>query len=314
MLDLELMMHWCTSTYHGMARDEHSGYLWREVVPREALSHSFLMRGILALSALDLASVNSGSKRAAYISTAVAQQNQALALFRELLGDINPSNCKAMFSFSSLVVGCALAFPVEPGSPEPLALVDDLYRIIVLARGMQGILSRAHFWLQNDEDFGPFLKGIDEDPDLSEDTKMALRILHDANEICAEKDADHDAAVYKEVINRTGIGLETTRTSSNGMTVIGWWAIKLLPKYVDDLRDHKPLALIILGYYCLILHRARYQRLIQNWGSTVMKAIYESLDIEDRSCLSLAMEEVLGDQATDMAFNAEVRGAANVPE
>ncbi|KAL1848754.1 hypothetical protein Plec18170_007765 [Paecilomyces lecythidis] len=297
MVDLELMMHWCSSAYRTVTRDEPSDYVWQQAIPREALSHSFLMRGILAMSALHLAVSSSGPQKAAYIRTAVAQQDQALALFREMLGDINPSNCKAMFAFSSLVVGFAFAFPITPDPLRPLSLVDDLYRIIILCRGTQQVLSTCHKQLEQDRDFGPYLKGIDEDMNFSEDVEWVLSSLHYTNEQTASSDIDHDTETYREVIGRTGVALEKARHEST-ISIAGWWAIKLPSGYVEDLHEHKEFALVILAYYCLVLYRLRENWLIQDWGPRVLTVIYDFVEVDHRHLLNLAMEEVFGSQSS----------------
>ncbi|GAD98416.1 C6 zinc finger domain protein [Paecilomyces variotii No. 5] len=296
-VDLELMMHWCSSAYRTVTRDEPSDYVWQQAIPREALSHPFLMRGILAMSALHLAASTSGPQKAAYIRTAVAHQDQALALFREMLGDINLSNGKAMFAFSSLVVGFAFAFPITPDILQPLSLVDDLYRIIMLCRGTQQVLSTCHIWLEKDKDFAPYLKALDENVKLSEDVKALLKNLHYTNEQNASSDLDHDIEAYREVIERTGIALEKARHETKTISTAGWWAIKLPSAYVDDLHEHKEFALIILAYYCLVLHRLRGNWLVQDWGSRVLMVIYDFLEADRRPLLNLAMEEVFVNQS-----------------
>jgi hypothetical protein len=107
-------MQWCNSTYQVLTRNERTDPVWRLRVPEEALSHPFLMHGILALSAVHIARTRDDHRRPTYLNTAVAHQNQALTSFRGLLNDINDSNTKAMFALSSVVVVYAFGFPHSP--------------------------------------------------------------------------------------------------------------------------------------------------------------------------------------------------------
>lgn len=129
--DLELMMQWCNSTYQDLSRNEKTDTIWQCLVPEEALEHPFLMHGILALSALHLARTRNDHRRPMYSNIAIAHQNQALALFRDLLGNINASNAKAMFAFASIVVLYTFGFPHESNSSDSWTSIDDLYQVIV---------------------------------------------------------------------------------------------------------------------------------------------------------------------------------------
>ena len=76
------MMQWCTTTYRSVSRNSTVEGIWQGVVPREAMRHPFLMHGILALSALHLASSTSsttGASKEEYLRTAKSHQQQAVA-------------------------------------------------------------------------------------------------------------------------------------------------------------------------------------------------------------------------------------------
>ncbi|PGH19549.1 hypothetical protein AJ80_03885 [Polytolypa hystricis UAMH7299] len=142
--DLELLLNWMTSTSQSLAHMNEHTELWTSIVPREGLSHPFIMHGILAISALHIAYTktqeallsppSSSLSSAAAITTAsvrhytaIAAQHQshALSLFRPLLSqpanNINRDNCDALFVFSCLLSVLAFAFSPHPVAPSAVA-------------------------------------------------------------------------------------------------------------------------------------------------------------------------------------------------
>lgn len=301
LLDLELMMQWCNSTYRTLSREERTDHTWQVIVPQEALSHPFLMHGILAISALHLARIGSETHRAMYISSAISHQNQALALFRGLLGDINSSNGKAMFIFSSMVTVFAFGFPHTPDAAEPLAPIDDLYQVLVLCNGMVQILLTAHSWIR-DSDMAPILHANNDgftpspsdDAKLSDDARRALQQLREINDIYAERDPGHDPVACRTAIDNIGVMLVKLESGLTMPNIAVRWIVRCRDKYLEFLRARTPLALVILSHYCVILHRVRHHWWLAGWSTRVLKAIWLSLGNEWRHYLSWAMLEVFG--------------------
>lgn len=285
-------MQWCNSTYQVLARNESTGHVWKCLVPEEAVSHPFLMHGILALSALDLARTQDDHRRPMYSGLAVAHQNQALALFRELLGDINDTNAKAMFSFASVVVLYTFAFPHEPNLSNPFVCIDDLLQIIVLIRGVQQVINTASLSLR-ESNFKALVRTEDYEPVLPDDARLALEELLEANNTCGAQNETHDTEVYEDTIEKLteAIGLLNV---DHTMTIIGRWAIKLRPKYVDMVRDHAPLALVILTYYCVILDSLRHHWCHGDWSVRVSRAIWMVLDDTWRPLVRWPMTALFG--------------------
>lgn len=290
--DLELMMQWCNSTYQVLARNESTGYVWKCLVPEEAVSHPFLMHGILALSALHRARTRDDHRRPMYSGLAVAHQNQALALFRELLGDINDSNAKAMFSFASVVVLYTFAFPHEPNPSNPFVCIDDLLQIIILIRGVQQVINTASLSLR-ESNFKALVRAGDYEPVLSDDARLALEELLEANNTCGAQDETHDTEVYEDTIEKLTEAIGLLNVDHN-ITTIGRWAIRLRPRYVDMVRDHVPLALVILTYYCVILDSLRHHWCHDDWSIRVSRAIWMVLDDTWRPLVRWPMTAIFG--------------------
>ncbi|KAI9925716.1 hypothetical protein AWENTII_012175 [Aspergillus wentii] len=300
--NLELMMQWCNSTYHSLSRNGRTDPVWRSLVPEEALSQPLLMHGIMSLSALHLARTKDNHRRPEYISTAVAHQNQALALFREFLGDVNSSNAKAMFAFAGIVVVYSFGFPQTPGWKDPWTCVDDLLQVLVLCRGVQQVLSASSTSVR-DSSFGPLLRLDDYESYLPENIRSALERLQEANEAYGAHDATHETDLYHDTIEKLEQMMSAMHGGMNSMTVVCRWAIRVESAYVDLLREHRPLALVILVHYCLALHFLRHNWCLDEWGVRVSKAIWFMLDDQWRPLAQWAMMEIHG---RDFTFDVEM--------
>lgn len=297
LLDLELMIQWCNSTFRTLSRNERTDPIWRTIVPEEALSHPFLMHGILALSSLHLARTGpEPSRRASYLNRAVAHQNQALALFRELLGDVKESNAKAMFAFAGIVVIYTFAFPHTPDVQDPWSCIDDLYQVLVLTRGVQQVIHAPRDFTSFlvDSSFGPILQVEEIEVPLPEDTSAMLKQLRRANEVCGARDPNHELQVYERSIANLEEMLNWCHSGIRANTIAGRWAIRLHPRFMELLRERDPLALVMLAHYGVLLHYLKHRWCFDEWCVRVSKAVWAILDDQWRPLIEWAMKEILG--------------------
>ncbi|KAJ5121098.1 uncharacterized protein N7515_009059 [Penicillium bovifimosum] len=296
--DLELIMQWCTTTFHTLSRSERTDPIWRDLVPKEALSHPFLMHGILALSALHLARTGPElSQRPSYLNRAVAHQNQALALFRGMLGDVKESNAKAMFAFAGIVVIYTFAFPHTPDTQDPWSCIDDLYQVLVLTRGVQQVIRaprdfRDFLWLSS---FGPVLQVLEVRGTMPEDASVMLRRLHEANEVCKTRNVDHELEVYGDAIANLEEMLSWCYGGMRANTIAGRWAIRLPARFMELLRERDPLALVMLAHYGVLLQYLEHRWCFDELCVRVSKAVWAILDEQWRPLVEWAMKEILGD-------------------
>ncbi|OJJ96156.1 hypothetical protein ASPACDRAFT_54566 [Aspergillus aculeatus ATCC 16872] len=297
--DLELMMHWCNSTYKALSRHGKTDAIWQARVPEEALSHPFLMHGLLALSAIHLARTRDEVKRAAYVSVAVAHENQALAFFREQLSDINASNAKAMFAFASVVVVYTFGFlhpSHAPGTDDPWACINGILQVFTLTRGVQQILNEATSTIR-DSDWGALFQLDDYDDVLPDDERSALDRLHEMNHVCKGQDPAHNSITYEHAIENLADLMAAAHQGVTSVRQACRWAIRLKAEFVQLLQEHQPLALVIVAYYCAILHRLRDIWFVDDWGIRVLKAIWQVLDDQWRPLLDLPMVGTFGDNS-----------------
>ncbi|QQK43783.1 Aflatoxin biosynthesis regulatory protein [Penicillium digitatum] len=295
--DLELMIQWCSTTFQTLSRNERTDPIWRTIVPEEALSHPFLMHGILALSSLHLARTGpEPARRASYLNRAVAHQNQALALFRELLGDVKESNAKAMLAFAGIVVIYTFAFPHTPEAQDPWDCVDDLYQVLVLTRGVQQVIHAPQDFTSflGDSSFGPILQVEEARGTIPEDTTAMLTQLREANKICGERDPNHEIQVYEGSISNLEEMLSWCYSGMRANTIAGRWAIRLHPRFMELLRERDPLALVMLAHYVVLLQYLKHRWCFDEWCVRVSKAVWAILDDQWRPLIQWAMKEILG--------------------
>jgi hypothetical protein len=109
-LDLELMHNYVTST----APSFNDNFIIRAqcqlAIPRLCLSYPFLMRTILALSALHIAHFTP-SRRGDLISYALEQYQVASQKAGKILANVTEENCVALYVFSVLTYMFAMATP-----------------------------------------------------------------------------------------------------------------------------------------------------------------------------------------------------------
>lgn len=111
MLDLELLLNYTTSTYTTFSNERILQDLWKYTVPSMGVRCGFVMRSILAISALHI-SFHRPEKRDFYVSTALRYHQIASREAMQLLGHVTEESAENLFIFSALtiIVGGFLLF------------------------------------------------------------------------------------------------------------------------------------------------------------------------------------------------------------
>src|ERR1700709_50976 len=112
--ELELLHHWTLFASIGFGDKPGDEVLWQVEIPRIACKQPFLMRGILAVSALHMSRVRP-DKRQEFLLRDVYHQNLALPSYRYVIDDfrgkMTEENCHAVIAFASLTSAYAFAEP-----------------------------------------------------------------------------------------------------------------------------------------------------------------------------------------------------------
>ncbi|KAH6687969.1 hypothetical protein F5X68DRAFT_206614 [Plectosphaerella plurivora] len=136
-LELELMHRWSTCTFHSLCSLPEDTHLMQTLLPREGLRHPFVLQGIFAVTALDLAINGSFDRRdsQAYTQAAMQYYSTTSAMLRAWLSDPNspPDEYWLAFLVSSMAAVYHCAMPqvaIEAESNTSLGHIVGLFNLL----------------------------------------------------------------------------------------------------------------------------------------------------------------------------------------
>ncbi|OAX77750.1 hypothetical protein ACJ72_07948, partial [Emergomyces africanus] len=266
--------------------------IWQDALRRESLAHPFLLHGVLALSALSLAYRSRGTAlnvyRRPYITVALGHHSRAVGLFQQ--ENIDETNFKAIILHSILLTIFAFGSPQLPTSSPTNTCrpVDQFHLVLLLSRGMQQAFCTATDWI--DDEFKIIVKPDDYTPCLPDDAKAALWKLRQINEKYELYTVYNEKNAYSGTIDQIQFTLERIHGGARRPNPAVTWAVKVPPLYLELMRAYKPMALVLLAYYCVILHHLRGIWWVDGWSVPLLRAIWSSLDDEWRKPLRWVLD------------------------
>lgn len=108
-------------------------------------------------------------------------------------------------------------------------------------------------------------------------TILAMRNLNTAS---AKKDSSHETSVYDDAITKLDRSLEMLSKGGEPTMIALRWMFRVPPRYLELVREKKPLALIVFAHYCAVLHHLRDRWWMGDWGSRLVKEISQLLGPE----------------------------------
>ena len=145
-MELALMHRWSTATYSNVscARIGKDDTVWQMSVSDTAMKHDFLLNGLFALSAYEIAgSCSNPSYRARYLNSALEYQDQAYRSYRAQLIQTKPDGHEAMLYFSMLLLPLNFAsFQSMAGNSERDCALDNSSGQFALHHGLLVVVKR----------------------------------------------------------------------------------------------------------------------------------------------------------------------------
>ncbi|RFU35439.1 hypothetical protein B7463_g906, partial [Scytalidium lignicola] len=290
--DLELLHNYCTSTCYSLSANPILRTLWKINVPQLGFAYGFVMRGILALSALHLAYFRR-DRRDYYISQAILHHQTGLQVAISLLSNINAENCTAVYLFSTMTFMFALA---DPRNADEFFLVSNsMPEWPSLLQGTRSIMETSYGILHSGS-LGPMFEAgrrrvelrdqsIVEWQHLGELRKMLISTVDDQRHldvyITAAEELEKSFTVFYSR------GLEDFEG-----TDIFIWLFRASDDYIALLKGKAQAALSIFAFSCVLLRKLEKNWWMEGWSTHMLEMIYYSLDEEHRLWIQWPIQEI----------------------
>lgn len=271
--------------------DDDTG-LWSQAVPRLGFQHSGILSLMLALSSYQL-SRTEPLDSAKFLGLAEHHMTAALQSATGLLQQLNNENSPALYITAVLV--CFTAFAKGPHRGNLLLVASDGQvpwlslmrgvRLVIKSVGWSYIFSGVLApYFPRSSPQGEMEKAVSSaalDPGEVEDWRASLDDISDPIDVCSEqplrKTYRQDLEDLKSYFESTfGKGHHSRVDVHGQMEVVFHWIYQLDDAFVAGLSTKDPIALIILGYFCVLLRTLERYWFLEGWASHIMREILQS--------------------------------------
>ncbi|CZR58316.1 uncharacterized protein PAC_08208 [Phialocephala subalpina] len=290
----ELLHHYRTTLYASVA-DDCPPTVWCVAIPQLGLEHPFILSGLLAISALHLASMVPQRRQELHI-LAFAQQSLALPSFRSVMRSPKPENIPAIFIFAASIVYYVMASPDQVDRCRLPRRNDEHPHWFQTMRGFTTLLGNHRTQLAG----GPlgalvhFKDGKNHAPEYPDDGRLAK--LHgmfssdmSSSTPLSERIVENCKGALEDL--RQIAGLSYSATSFNGKTFACMWPGDLSQEFAELVYDRDPRALVIMAHYCVLLKRLDYVWFLESLGTGLLENIRQALAEEWLPWIAWALEQ-----------------------
>lgn len=294
MTELELLHNYSTSTAYTLSRHPVVQSVWRVIVPQIGFSSTYVMRAILALSALHLAYYRPTQKDF-YIGQALLLHDTALRMANPILPDITPENCSSLYLFAALtcLISCA-----KPRIPGDFLLVgkSGISEWLNLFRGTRLIIYSEIGTLMSGP-LGPMFSigsrrlGLRE-MGLGANDEHLLELQRLIKETVTEQKRleTYDTAIHE--IGKSFVTINSLEPERCEITDVFVWPLGVSEEFLELLSQRQPEALCIVAYFSVVLHQLNSVWWIEGWSTHLISSIYHALDHEHQHWIQWPIEQL----------------------
>ncbi|KAF5724083.1 C6 zinc finger [Fusarium mundagurra] len=295
-LDIEdffLLHHYTIFTSHTLAIVPGLDIFMRINLPRIAFSNNFLLHGTLAIAALHLSRFKKNASEAnAYMMKALYHYGTALRTATSLMTSINAQNGPALYLFSMLCFSFTLGLGPKPGD-FLLFGQQGIAQWLGQLQGMRSLLETKPELFQDDTLAPMFQLSV---RSLTQSVSRADHFPQLREQIQQAASGDPELVHYSKALDQLSQSfdfafLSTSRAAQLSPQQVFVWVYQLDDDFVRLLQEEKPIALIILSYFCILLNRLSSFWWIRGWPEHLLFEIHSSLDEEYKVWMRRPMEE-----------------------
>ncbi|KAH8686094.1 C6 zinc finger protein [Tricladium varicosporioides] len=293
-MDLELLHHFDISTSYTLSNVPALQTFFRVVVPQIGFQYPFLLHGALALSSLHLTKFKQGDAHARYLNQAHYHYETALRAATSLLPLINSETAVPLYLFGSL---CSLiTLGLGPKAGDFLLFGNEgVVEWLLLFRGMRSIIDMNYEGLRHSELAPMFQIAIQ---NIHNERSANIEHLNELREMIAETaKADPDLEMYLFSLDALAKSFPAeaapgTRATQASPQVTFVWFYRVSDTFVQRLQERRPLALLILSYFCVVLNDLSSFWWMKGWAQHLMGEIYSCINKDFQIWLRWPMSEI----------------------
>ncbi|CZR62697.1 related to regulatory protein involved in control of sterol uptake [Phialocephala subalpina] len=291
--DLELLHNYNTSTAATLSNIASLQAFYRVNVPKIAFLHEFLLHGILAISALHLSHFKKGEAQVKYQREADHHYEIALREATSALPNINEQTASALYLFGAFCPIITLALGPTPGD-FLLFGNQGLTEWLLLFRGMKAILETNFEFLRHGE-LAPMFHISIHQVLLQSANDEHLQELREMITMTAREDPD--IQLYLKALEELAhsfppSSVPGTRSTQPSIQMVFVWLYRLSDEFADFLQQRRPIPMVILAYFCVLLHDLSSFWWAKGWAEHLMSEIHGSLSEQYRTWIRWPMEEL----------------------
>jgi hypothetical protein len=303
-IDLHLLYTYLASTaktfYTSSNPETHNGFWSTDIMPI-AFEHHYVLQLLLSFSAFHLA-YTTPNRRDYWSQVADKHLDRGLRVAAEQLQNLSKDNCEALYLATVLVCFTTFArgprpgeFPmVQENSPDPMMLLKGVRSIIesmgpdlIFSGPLEKLVPRkriAEAWNGRDEDLSP-QRVYWQEP--------CRRLRHFITSTCSEE----DSAIYTAALDNIEpcfslvYADDTAISDAAEYSVVFVWMYRLEQNFMDRLREKKPIPLVLLSYFALLMSTLSKYWFMRDWPQHMMVGIKEHLSPEYQKWLEWPIKE-----------------------
>ncbi|EME44554.1 hypothetical protein DOTSEDRAFT_172825 [Dothistroma septosporum NZE10] len=279
--DMELWHHWLTVACYSFADDDLGVVMWRNNISRYAFAHEYVAQLLLALSALHLGRTYS-DRASNCIRRSASLQSAAVNGMMSALADPNRS-ATALWIAAMMLAFCSFGRGPQPG--QYLVYSDD-YEPEWLGL-LQGVKSIREYPSGTLDSVLPALEaGVTKQAvspeELVPGVEKAIQKLRNSIDALRAEDTTCDKYIrplddlrtcFSELFEKHSNSSEVKLASQN----IFVWLYRLDGDYIASIQSKRPMALVILAHYLVLMSQNKQAWYLHGWVAHIMEAIRQQL-------------------------------------
>lgn len=299
-LELELIHRWSVDTYkcfcvRSNGSSELETRVWQVDVVEDAMRHKFLLHGIFAVTALQLAVTTLEARASMLCVRAMEYYNSACSEFSRDIGT-HSSYHQAIFAFSHINIVLGLALPLHTAKRgEEIHMLSEVASLFKLLLGTASVAQSVRSSLLESK-FRFIFTADDSLPDLPSSTRLALdnlRAMVD-QDYCNRAATNASQAVLQRqtcvgAINLLQDCFVMSGLNGSGTSACMRWPAMLETAFVEDFLKHEPLHLLIVMHWAVLLDRQDHTWWARSAGKLLVADIDNRLDARQKIAWSTAI-------------------------